>query len=250
MIIAKKHIQYLIKEETRLLLDLNKIPLLEGAVKSFNDPLQVLQAFAKKLAQRGYDVSDAQELGQGYNGIAYDIGSNRVLKITMDDYEARTANHLKGKSLKHVIPISDVFKFKTSGPHAWYGIIEGKAQPFTQKQEFNMYVKLILSNLSLSVMQQLDNSPWVMPWNEIKARVLENTKPDPEEYSTAREGFKFLEDLKFNILLKELKANDVEYFDVHADNFMMYGGNFVLVDLGGHSKSPGEEPSMLERKSK
>ena len=77
---------------------------------------------------------------------------------------------------------------------------------FDKKEDFNIYVKLILNNLSLSVVQQLDSSPWVLPWAEIKQRVLTNTQPDPEEYKTAKEGFVFLEDLQFDKLLAELKA--------------------------------------------
>lgn len=250
MIFAKRFLQKIIKEELSRLLELNKIPVLEGDAKSFDDPNQVLQAFAGKLAKRGYNVSDAKELGSGYNGIAFAYADpKRVLKITMDDTEALAANHLKGKKLQRVIPIYDVFQFPTKGK-VWYGIIEAKAGKLSpqDKTHFDLYVRFILNNMNISIEQHIENSVWTMPWGEIKTRILENTKGDPEDFETAKTGFAFLEDLGFDKLLKELKDNAVEYFDVHGDNFMIYNGKFVLVDLGGNSRSPGLEPDLLERK--
>lgn len=249
MQISKIKLKRIIAEEVKLL-GVNSLVLEVKAEKSLNNPTEVLQAFAKKLIKRGYNVSNAKELGSGYNGTAYSFGDGkRVLKITMDTSEASTANHLRGKKLNHIIHIYDVFKFGSAGSQEWFGIIEDLAEKFSEHEKslFNAYRDLILANLSLSVSQQIESSPWYMDWKEIKRRVLTNTKPDPEEYKQAQEGIKFFEFLGFDKILGELKKNKVEYFDVHADNFMKKNGTLVLVDLGGNSQSPGTAPNMLEK---
>lgn len=240
MKITKNQLKRIIREELRII----KIPLLEGNTLSLNDPSDVLKAFGGKLKVRGYNVSNASSLGSGHNGEAFKIG-NKVLKVTIDDHEARTANHLKGKTLKHIIHIYDVFKFPTNSN--WYGIIEDIAAPLSDQEKmfFDMHTRFILSNINMSVMQQLESSPWYMPWHDMKQRVLNNTKEFPEDYANAQEAFQYLEKIRFHELLAELIANKVEYFDVHSGNFMKRGNNLVLVDLGGHSQSPGMEPNSI-----
>ena len=235
------------------LLELNEIPVLEGEAVNLRDPIDVLNAFAKKLVSRGYDVSNSQELGTGKNGTVYSLGNkNKVLKITIDEVEARAANHLKGKKLQHVIPIHDVFSFPSKQGQEWYGVILSQADELSnqEKMYFDMHVKLIVSNINLDSADEQVNNPWLLSWNKIKQRVLKNTKPDPQEYQDAKEAIAFLEDdsIQFDKLLKELISHKIEYNDVHSNNFMRYKNRFVLVDLGGDGRSPGAEPNMLENK--
>ena len=118
----------------------NEPPILEVAKMKINEdqytPETVLQKFAPKLARRTKvrRVANAKSLGEGWNGRAFDIGGGRVLKITSDEIEAKTSNHIKEKNLKHVVRVFDVFEIPTNGER-WFGIIQEKLSPLSNNEE-------------------------------------------------------------------------------------------------------------------
>ena len=65
---------------------------------------EILNKLTKHLG-----ISKVAPLGQGTGGFAYYIPNNRVLKITKDKTEAAEAFKIKGKKLKHLANVYDVY---------------------------------------------------------------------------------------------------------------------------------------------
>jgi len=207
-------------------------------------PDEVLNVYSDKLLKRGVNVSKAKELGSGYNGVAYDVGG-KVLKITEDETEALASNHIKGKKFKHIVHINDVFAMPTKDAK-WYGIVQEKLSPITNTEEvdFSRAVKFIMSNVNnIGDPSRHSLNPWTLPWEEIKSRVTHAA-----DVNEAEEIFSILEKMNFPEMLEELNKNKIEFSDVHAGNIMKRGSDYVLIDLGGSSKSPGTTPKQLEQK--
>jgi len=73
--------------------------------------MELLSPILKKLKEKyGYNFKSI--IAQGTNGVVYDIGSNRVIKVTRDENEAKCAIALKGKNFKNVVKIYRVFFVK------------------------------------------------------------------------------------------------------------------------------------------
>jgi hypothetical protein len=65
---------------------------------------EILNKLTKHLG-----ISKVAPLGQGTGGFAYYIPNNKVLKITKDKSEAVEAFKIKGKNLKHLANVYDVY---------------------------------------------------------------------------------------------------------------------------------------------
>lgn len=59
-----------------------------------------------------HKIEVGNKINQGSKGTIYSIKNdpNKVLKVTNDESEAITSNHLKGKKLKNVVHIYDIYK--------------------------------------------------------------------------------------------------------------------------------------------
>jgi hypothetical protein len=96
----------------------------------------IADTVAKKIAElRGY--TQLNYLGGGNFGAAYDIGDNKVLKITTDKSEAVENLNLKGKTLKYIAEPYEVLKInnKSGNDKELYGIILEKLK--TDGEKFN-----------------------------------------------------------------------------------------------------------------
>ena len=229
----------------------------EATEQTLRDPIDVLNAFSEKLSKKNIDVSNAKDIGSGFNGMAFDLG-NKVLKITEDATEARSSNHIKGKRLNHVLHVFDVFRFpakSTTGGMHWYGILCEKLQPLKEEQKFSEALQICISNFTGQGDYGSVQNMWMTKpngaasWNEVKSRVLKNSK-DMGEGEDGADAIAYLEKIGFNKALAELQANHIEYGDIHVGNFMMRGNTLVVIDLGGDSKSPGGVPNVIERVQK
>lgn len=86
-----------------------------------------------------------QYIDSGSNGAAYDIGSNKILKIIRDKSEAVENLELKGKSLKHIATPYNVFKIVSkSAPNMpeTYGIVLEKLK--TDSENFKRYIDRLI----------------------------------------------------------------------------------------------------------
>ena len=74
-------------------------------IDKFNgEEVEIVQKLSKHLK-----IGKVAPLGNGTSGFAYYIPNNRVLKITKDKSEAAEAFKIKGKKIKHLANIFDVF---------------------------------------------------------------------------------------------------------------------------------------------
>lgn len=185
-----------------------------------SSPTQAVERYRELLSRRGLNVDVSRSLGSGYHGEAFELSNGKVLKVTDDADEVRAAQHLKGKKLRHVVNVFDVFSFPGG---AWFGI----------------------------VVERLKELP-----NDVKD-VLMAINDRPAGGTTSYEQFvadlppahvKTLERWKFRELYDELVANKIVYRDWHGENVMTRGAReFVLADLGGDTISPGKVPPVIER---
>lgn len=66
---------------------------------------------ANKIVQLN-NYKQVNYYGKGTYGYAYDIGDNKIMKITSDKSEAIESQKIKGKNLKHLADIYDVYQIK------------------------------------------------------------------------------------------------------------------------------------------
>jgi len=96
-------------------------------------PRDRADAVALEMAQK-LSVGEPKYMGHGFFGVAYDIGDNRVLKITSDNSEAYENLKLIGQPLKYIAQPYRVFEVKSDvNPDAkkTYAIILEKLKPNT-----------------------------------------------------------------------------------------------------------------------
>lgn len=114
-----------------------------------------LELVMDQLTNQGDNVKDliekrfpnAKYLDHGTNGIAYDLGNNRILKITVDYSEAIFASKFTNHNLKHVVQVYDIeflgkanlqayqYDKKNTHPFSLWGIIIEKVTPLTTEEE-------------------------------------------------------------------------------------------------------------------
>lgn len=121
--------------------DENIISLPENEVIGEKYDREVADKIAKSVGKKLN--LNPQYLGGGEFGVAYDIGDNKVLKITRDKSEAQDNMSLIGKPLKYIAQPYKVFEIQTNSDHSHptYAIILEKLK--TDEEYFNrMYNRL------------------------------------------------------------------------------------------------------------
>lgn len=199
-------------------------------------------------------------LGTGTRGTAFDIGGNKVLKITSDKTEAEAAEKMKGANMKHVVRIFDVFQFKRTGA---FGIVQERLEKIpgtpkdTKGEPSGDAAELNDALLGLKVQQLLQATGY--NWDQTKLLIARYVKTlldkikDPEEKAEFRAecvGYYNVLTKKYGIqdMVKELKANGVNFHDYHAGNIMVRpNGGYVVNDLGYSAVHGGKQPDVLEQ---
>ena len=148
------------------------------------------------------DKYNATYLGAGDNGVALELPSGKVIKVTTDSVELEHAETLKDTSSDAIIPIEKV--------------------------------KIISKDLGYIIMA---NANKLTPEEET---LIKDTREDAESYLL--DGDKdALNSIKDNVKLLNLITGiekayqstgmDIEEIDYSADNIMNYNNKFVMVDL-------------------
>lgn len=222
--------------------------------------------FADKLAKRG--IRPGAYLGEGAFGAAWDIGGGKVLKITSDLDEAKASNFLKGKQLKHVAQIFDVFRFPRAVPPAGADADDYDTQgnaPYKQD-----YYGIVLERLAhkedrafdSALLEVIDRAGEVFKlrpdqvlkdpkfsWSMIMLAAYKSAKA--ENYVVARnmQGYmRLMQERQIGEIRDELLRNGVKFADLHSGNLgQKADGTWAAFDLGSESVSPGAEPNVLER---
>jgi cytidyltransferase-like protein len=226
----------------------------------------------EKLAKKGINGNAAKQIGQGTRGVAFDIGNNRVLKISNDVQEAIAANKLKEFNLKHVVRFFDVFRFPEEDPKLGhvYGVVQEKLIPLGGADSSNQQVsgesaELNNALIKLQLPQTIYKSGY--DWDRTKQMVAEFVQSEikrkypqfssddidrkyAEKYAAEMNGYWKICTQKFHIgdMVQELSAKGVKFHDYHAGNIMKRpNGEYVLIDIGYSKVAGGKEPGVLER---
>ncbi len=198
------------------------------------------------LRQRGIDLAGAEYLGMGNNGVAFQLSSGKVLKLTTDDAEAHVASAMRGKNLKHVFKIYDVWAFpgtfsrdaKSPG-HQVYGLVteEGLEKPTSDEcHDFDQMV---------AYLEQCAEAADVNLEDDMRA-VLQKmmaSRMAPEQKRKLLDSVK-----KFDLIgmMSDMRKIGVQA-DLHSGNFMKRpDGTFVIIDIGTGGDQEDSKPPFLE----
>jgi len=214
------------------------------------DAQQLLTKYSKLLAgKKKINILSAKVLGTGTQGTAFDIGGDKVLKLTKDKKEAIASNKLLGSAMESVAKIFDVFKLKEEEV---YGIVQEKLDPLSasEKKEYNEMLVFTAIPLWLKHANTWDEAVDETFKFVVKKRGDGDVKSDTSKEAISKAD-KIIDSLeqKFNMkkMWEELKAKGISFYDFQGDNLMKRGGEYVLIDIGLSNVTGGQEPGVLER---
>ena len=181
-------------------------------------------------------------LGKGFFGVAFDIGSGRVLKLTEDSADAMSCQAvMHAGGVDGVAKIFDVFQFPTplKGWGSTYGIVLEKVISFSELKERVQKEtgKRLTRMLDAAFMQLYEENQFPklneQPEKDIR-KIVRKWKLSQEEIDTA---VRWAEQLVRTLV--ELRHLHVFVWDLHPQNagFKINGENLdlVLFDLGNRS---------------
>lgn len=240
---------------------------------------RTLEANRERLLKK--NIKTWTRLGSGKMGTAFDVGANKVIKVTTDNKEARISNGLKGKNNQHIVKIFDVFKFdekvfKDKVP--MYGIIQEKLEPLSQQEhdEFNILkdawwddrvidtfatksfneivVKMrrvwfeeLLRDLGHPIPESMSDKELEGFLGKISAKNARFAKAIANAHKHINENEKLMIKYQVDKIVSELRTNGIEFADLKSENLMKKGQNYVVVDLGMSNGTNAIEPPVLEQ---
>lgn len=203
-----------------------------------------------------FGITSAQYLGKGNFGVAFDIGDERVLKITADDLEIKIAAILKGKKIQCVAEYYEVGKSKSLGVGFLilkkYNNKIGKIDNYLYHKAYNLFSNNRTGNITE---KELDNSSYFGNSRQKMFDLVEkNLKNLKYTKVVTKEKFKNVfirlilkndinmeygikNDLQFAIDAITAKTNllikGIQWKDDHMGNFAMGDdGHYVAIDIG------------------
>lgn len=206
---------------------------------------EVVQSFADKLLARDIDIRGGTPVGFGGNGVAFALQDDTVLKITKDRSEANAALVVKGKGLRNIVEVFDVFSFPGT---KLFGIWQEKLQPMppADRNEFTEFVT------DCEVESGMLSRLWMvgMDWDQIKYNCIDGAKEDdeatPESVARVTKEIDVLQKkYQMDRMIRDLKKAQIKFRDWHGGNIMLRGKEHVLIDMGV-SQSPKKQISALE----
>ena len=229
-------IRRLIKEELFREYHENDEPISADSAK------ELLKRYPKGMQRLGISLQKIDSLpilGTGTRGTAFDLGDNRVLKITNDSDEAEAAAILVGQNIPNVCIFYGVWKL---GESHYYAILQEKLKPLSSSAAKEFDDALVATGLPVWA-KRADGS-----WDSVKQMstefVLKQIKKhfrDNYNSPKAQQYAKSIND-KWNLLIKKygirtlfqtLTNLGIDFHDYHAGNMMTRDdGTLVLIDLG------------------
>lgn len=216
--------------------------------------------------QRRLRMQTSRFLGAGSKGAVFDIGGNRILKVTSDLKDVSSAMKLKGRRMEHVTTIHDVFQMDPPPGVSVdiYGVVADKVDVLTEDEmnRFNeafQYVRdaadsdrllsLLASNRMEEFFDALREDLQSEELQNMQGTSLAKRQRALAELPKKIEGrvrmiWDRLREFKVTDMVEELSSNGVLYADYKGDNLGRRNGEYVLLDVGG--KSDGPAPPQLE----
>src|SRR5690606_19476788 len=222
--------------------------------KDRREALQVLSDVVSDnwdlLVDRGVDPDGLEYLGAGNNGVAWRLRDGRVLKVTTDDAEAHVASFLRGKRLKHVFMIYDVWAFPgTYNGHHIYGLVtEGGLERLTshEKEELGITLKTLEGLYGEEDEHGYKESAydlWAGDLRKVLTTMMEGDLPP----ATKRRVLAGVKKFQLNGILADMSRIGFSA-DLHTGNVMKRpDGTYVMIDIGtGGSDQENDRPPFLE----
>ena len=148
------------------------------------------------------DKYNATYLGSGDNGVALELPSGKVIKVTTDSIELEHAETLKDKNFDGIIPIEKVKIIKDNLGY----IIMVNAEKLTSEEE------TLLKDMK----------------DDVEAYLFDEDEEALERIKVNKKLLDFVEGIK---KAYQSTGMDIEEIDYSADNIMNYKNKFVMVDL-------------------
>lgn len=223
--------------------------------------VNALKANADKLKKHGFDVSTLKVLGHGEMGIAYDAGGDKVLKITTDASEAKASFKIKGKNLKSVVHIDEVWKIPETDPQL-YALATEKLTPLSNNEKDlakNAFEFIRSHEPALRSIATDDWDTFVgVLYEELEKDTIQESGLNPDlpgpankirKATTRRHTFivSKLKELRVPEMVDDLRQAGIQFGDYHEDNLMKRGNEFVINDLGSSKVAGGGDPPVLEK---
>lgn len=202
------------------------------------DAYKLIQKFAGRLDQAGIHVGESpSKLGSGATGTAFDLRDGTALKVTVDRNEANACQRIKGKKLKNVYQIFNVFELDSLNTYVIHQELLEPLDPVVRK--YWSAVNSALGKWKYDGHTSDDNKAleyFEYYWDQSNS---EFDKQPHDQLQTA-----FLEILNG---MRELDEHKIEFIDYHVGNIMFraHTGQHVIIDLGV-SKSPEQKINKLE----
>lgn len=194
----------------------------------------ILSKLASKLGIKKYSPLDS-----GTQGYAYYIPGNKVLKITTDASEAAESFKIKGKNLKHLVKVYDVYALK--------GNLQGIYAIVSELVDFNEDIIEGYENLDRILNKEfgysLDHLLYKYSAGKIVSeRIAQYTSAIKEtmEPADANKTILFMKQM-FEIV-DELQKNEIKTNDWSMNNIgVKKNGNLAMFDLGYGGQKPSED---------
>lgn len=227
---------FMTMKRLRSILSEDNKPVDEGGSK------ELLKKFPKGLKRLGVDASKIDSyptLGTGTRGTAFDIGNDRVLKVTNDEHEAHAASVLVGKDIKNIVRFYAVVHF---GDSPYYGILQEKLDPLPAASQKEFNDALVATALPIWIKRA--NGSWDEAKKLTKEYIVSQVKKKFSDNMNSPQAQEFARNIngKWNELVNKFGLRDIfntltelgiDFHDYHAGNMMVRrGGTLVLIDLG------------------
>lgn len=167
---------------------------------------------------------ELHSLGVGGFGAAYDIGNNKVLKLTRDKVEAYAAEKLRKHPIPEAYHVFDVFKIDKSGPLDTFGIVMEKLEQLPYYDEWRE---------AIGVLKTMTNSLLTVEavrgyFDELQSAFYEGHQPPDGFIEWAFSAAQHFAEL------------GIVPRDFHGKNLMKRPGTneHVIIDIGAASRAP------------
>lgn len=178
--------------------------------------------FAAKVANKlGYTI--VKNFGKGTQGYAFDIGNNKILKITSDKGEAIEASRLVGKNTKHIGRFYGSYRLNEPNDKI-YIIVREKLEVDPER----------VVDIIADFMGFMDLSP--AGWSEVSNMIKNGDRP---KFNQIVKNATKIQDAQIKrhvglmlAVIKELMDNGVRSADFTEDNFGYRNGVLAYYDLG------------------
>ncbi len=196
---------------------------------------------SRVLFKHGYGIGKL--LGSGGMGSAFEIKNGKVLKVTIDDSEAKAMNIVKNYPHPNIVKVNRVFKVKGNNR---YFIDQEKLLPIPKEFKFGKAETLeIFYSFASQKLKKMNVKDAIKKTQEDFKEYDENHIKKEKWFNSNKEAQKLILDtLKATKHLQQLGIN---FQDFHMGNILRdKNGNYKLIDLG-LSVGPGLKKSNIKQ---